>query len=130
MQVAAALVSAHSRLHNAREERDQFEEASNEIMQHFNVRVRAFLGARITQRLKQKCFMRLSVLLITSKVTILLRMTSLQNLLLHTEQKQKFATHSSTSSKAHGLSNHQARQGRRSSLSRFRFKLLFHFKQS
>lgn len=54
MQVTAALASAHSRLHNTREERDHFEEASNEIMQHFNVRVRAFLEARIIQRLKQK----------------------------------------------------------------------------
>ncbi|XP_057779010.1 uncharacterized protein LOC130997635 isoform X2 [Salvia miltiorrhiza] len=37
-QVTAALSSAHSRLHNAKEERDQFEDASNQIMQHFSVR--------------------------------------------------------------------------------------------
>ncbi|KAH6825733.1 hypothetical protein C2S53_018488 [Perilla frutescens var. hirtella] len=37
-QVMTALTSAHSRLHNVKEERDQFEEASNKIIQHFSVR--------------------------------------------------------------------------------------------
>ncbi|KAL6521006.1 hypothetical protein OROGR_017575 [Orobanche gracilis] len=34
-RVTAALTSAHGRLHIAREERDQFDEASNQIIQHF-----------------------------------------------------------------------------------------------
>ncbi|KAL6574781.1 hypothetical protein OROMI_012066 [Orobanche minor] len=34
-RVIAALTSAHARLHIAREERDQFDEASNQIVQHF-----------------------------------------------------------------------------------------------
>ncbi|KAK6146957.1 hypothetical protein DH2020_017869 [Rehmannia glutinosa] len=34
-KVTTALTSAHGRLHNAREERDQFDEASNQIIQHF-----------------------------------------------------------------------------------------------
>ncbi|KAL8483963.1 hypothetical protein ACS0TY_026597 [Phlomoides rotata] len=37
-KVKTALNSVHLRLHNAREERDQFEEASNQIIQHFNMR--------------------------------------------------------------------------------------------
>ncbi|XP_042051023.1 paramyosin-like isoform X2 [Salvia splendens] len=37
-QVTAALSSAHSRLHNVKEERDQFEGASNQVVEHYNVR--------------------------------------------------------------------------------------------
>ncbi|KAL3628579.1 hypothetical protein CASFOL_027625 [Castilleja foliolosa] len=36
--VTTALTSAHVRLHNVREERDQFDEASNQIIQHFKAR--------------------------------------------------------------------------------------------
>ncbi|KAG8376473.1 hypothetical protein BUALT_Bualt09G0067200 [Buddleja alternifolia] len=37
-KVTIALTSTHARLHNAREERDQFDEASNEIIQHFKLK--------------------------------------------------------------------------------------------
>ncbi|KAI3474478.1 hypothetical protein Pfo_029339, partial [Paulownia fortunei] len=37
-KVTTALTSARARLHNAREERDQFDEASNEIIQHFKLK--------------------------------------------------------------------------------------------
>ncbi|KAL1549482.1 paramyosin-like isoform X1 [Salvia divinorum] len=37
-QVTAALSSAHFRLQNAKEERDQFDDASNQVMEHYNVR--------------------------------------------------------------------------------------------
>ncbi|KAL2481488.1 hypothetical protein Adt_34454 [Abeliophyllum distichum] len=37
-KVNTSLTSAHARLHNAREERDQFDEASNQILQHFKLK--------------------------------------------------------------------------------------------
>ncbi|XP_009599074.1 uncharacterized protein LOC107825489 isoform X2 [Nicotiana tabacum] len=37
-KVKVALVSANARLHNAREEREQFDEANNQILQHFKVK--------------------------------------------------------------------------------------------
>ncbi|KAH0637900.1 hypothetical protein KY290_038611 [Solanum tuberosum] len=37
-KVKVALVSANARLYNAREERDQFDEANNQILQHFKVK--------------------------------------------------------------------------------------------
>ncbi|CAI9760725.1 unnamed protein product [Fraxinus pennsylvanica] len=37
-KVNTTLSSAHARLHNAREERDQFDEASNQILQHFKLK--------------------------------------------------------------------------------------------
>ncbi|XP_012831741.1 PREDICTED: uncharacterized protein LOC105952703 [Erythranthe guttata] len=37
-KVTTALTSAHGRLHNAREERDQFDQASNQIVQHFTLK--------------------------------------------------------------------------------------------
>ncbi|KAL0347257.1 UNVERIFIED_CONTAM: hypothetical protein Scaly_1741700 [Sesamum calycinum] len=37
-KVTTALTSSRARLHNAREERDQFDEASNQIIQHFKVK--------------------------------------------------------------------------------------------
>ncbi|GER28650.1 hypothetical protein STAS_04456 [Striga asiatica] len=37
-KVTTALISAHARLHNAREERDQFDEASSQIIQHFKLK--------------------------------------------------------------------------------------------
>ncbi|TMW94314.1 hypothetical protein EJD97_010446 [Solanum chilense] len=39
-KVKVSLVSANARLYNAREERDQFDEANNQILQHFKVKVR------------------------------------------------------------------------------------------
>ncbi|CAN4116875.1 unnamed protein product [Withania somnifera] len=39
-KVQVALVSANARLHNAREEIEQFDEANNQILQHFKAKVR------------------------------------------------------------------------------------------
>ncbi|PHT72004.1 hypothetical protein T459_22789 [Capsicum annuum] len=38
LKVKVALVAANGRLHNAREEREQFDEANNQILEHFKVK--------------------------------------------------------------------------------------------
>ena len=39
VQVNISLAAANARLHNAREERDQFEEANNQIVAHLKTKV-------------------------------------------------------------------------------------------